>query len=286
VDRWLRVASTLRDQAVCEALMLYEVTRDGHTIFLFGGARPATAAWSSPEVEARVRASVEFWNEAPEMGPEVQALAVKYGVDPARPLASWLTDADRERVDAIAQAAGANAALLAAVRPWLAAQILRMAADARDGLAAEHSAEAVLARVARDAGIPVHSEFGTPEETLATFASMPPDVEVQYLRWTLYEIDAGAERTSQHAEALARGDLTPIADETAMMRREWPALHEHLVAERNRTWLPRIEAMFAARTRAFVCAGTGHLVGDDGLLALLPRAGFRDSLLYPQKHTE
>jgi uncharacterized protein YbaP (TraB family) len=254
--------------------MLHEVSHDGHTIHLFGGSRPTTTPWSSPAIEALAASREEFWNEAPVMGPEVQALAVTYGVDPARPLATWLSDEDGARLAAAAEANGANAALLAQLRPWLAAQVLRMAADAHDGLHAEYAAEAILTKRAADAGLPINSEFGTPEDTLASFASMPPEVEVQYLRWTLYEIESGTERVTLHAEALARGDLTPIAEETAMMRREWPALYEHLVVKRNHAWLPRIDAMFAAHTRAFVVVGTGHLVGDDGLLALLPRAGF------------
>jgi uncharacterized protein YbaP (TraB family) len=103
---------------------------------------------------------------------------------------------------------------------------------------------------------------------------MPHEAEAQYLRFTLYEIESGVERVLEHARALARGDLTPIAVETAMMRDRWPALYGHLVVTRNHAWLPRIEAMMQARSRAFVVVGTGHMVGDDGLLALLPRAGY------------
>jgi hypothetical protein len=127
--------------------------------------------------------------------------------------------------------------------------------------------------------VPVKSEFATPEDVFASFASMSPQAEVQYLRFTLYEIESGIERVNEQAQALARGDLGPSEKETAMMRREWPALYEHLAAARNRAWLPCIEAMFEARTRAFVVVGTGHLVGEDGLLALLPAARFAVSSL-------
>ena len=253
--------------------MLFDVTRGDHSMALFGGSRPTPQPWSSPAIEALAASAEEFWNEAPEMGPEVQALAVKYGIDPAAPLATWLTDDDSARLRAAAEANGANAALLAPLRPWLAAQVLRMAADAHDGLHPEYAAESVLTKCAADAGLAINSEFGTPEDTLASFASMSPEVELQYLRWTLYEIESGSERVTLHAAALARGDLTPIAEETAMMRREWPALHEHLVVKRNHAWLPRIEAMMSVRTRAFIVVGTAHLVGDEGLLAILPPAG-------------
>ena len=124
------------------------------------------------------------------------------------------------------------------------------------------------------AGVPVRSEFATPDDVMASFASMSPEAELQYLRLALYEIESGIERVTQHAVALARGDLTPIEEEAAMMRREWPALYDHLAVRRNHAWLPRFESLFAARTRAFVVVGTGHFVGDDGLLALLRRTGY------------
>ena len=254
--------------------MLYEITRDGHAIYLTGGWRPTTEPWSSPAIEALAASAEEFWNEVPVIGPEAQALAPRYGIDPVAPLATWLSTDDASRVAAAAEAAGANAALLAPLRPWLAAQVLRIAFDARAGLAHAHSVEAVLTRRATEAGVPVKSEFGTPEGVFASFASMPPEAEVQYLRFTLYEIESGVPRVDEHAAAMARGDLGPIERETAMMREEWPALYAHLVVERNRAWLPRIDSMMLARTRAFIVVGTGHLVGEDGLLALLPRAGY------------
>jgi uncharacterized protein YbaP (TraB family) len=254
--------------------MLFEVSRDGHIIHLFGGSRPTQSRWSSPAVEGLAASAEEFWNEVPAMGPEVQALVPKYGIDPAAPLDSWLTDDDRVRIRAAADAKGANVALLATLRPWLAAQIPRMAADAHDGLAHEHSPEAVLTKCAADAGVVTHSEFGTPENVFATFAAFSQDAEVQYLRFTLHEIESGLERAEQQADALARGDLGPSEEEAAMMRVTWPVLYEQLAAARNRAWLPRIETMFSARTRAFVLVGAGHLVGDDGLLALLTKAGY------------
>ena len=254
--------------------MLHEVSRGGHAVLLFGGSRPTRVPWSSPGIEALAASAEEFWNEVPAMGPEVAALAPKYGIDPARPLATWLTDEDQARFAAAAEANGANVSLMAALRPWLAAQALSMAVDARLGLNQEHGAEAVLMARARQAGVAVKSEFATPEDVFAFFASMPPAAEVEYLRFTLYEVEAGIERVDAHADALERGDYSPIAEEAAMMRDRWPALYAHLAVARNEAWLPRFEAMFEARTRAFIVVGSGHLVGEEGLLATLPAAGF------------
>ena len=46
-------------------------------------------------------------------------------------------------------------------------------------------------------------------------------------------------------------------------------MYQRLLVDRNRNWLPKIEALFARKGRAFVVVGAAHLVGPDGLLAML-----------------
>src|SRR5690606_22766311 len=67
--------------------------------------------------------------------------------------------------------------------------------------------------------------------------------------------------------AYAAGDLA------AMGRLLGAAQSETLLAARNRKWLPRLERYLAARG-AFVAVGVSHLAGEDGLPAMLARAGY------------
>ncbi len=46
-----------------------------------------------------------------------------------------------------------------------------------------------------------------------------------------------------------------------------------MLHERNRTWLPKIETYFG-KGGAFVAVGLGHMLGDQGLPALLAKAGY------------
>ena len=46
-----------------------------------------------------------------------------------------------------------------------------------------------------------------------------------------------------------------------------------LLTPRNKKWLPAIEASFA-QGGAFVAVGLGHMLGNDGLVAMLQRAGY------------
>ena len=54
-----------------------------------------------------------------------------------------------------------------------------------------------------------------------------------------------------------------------------PLMYQRLLVERNRNWLPRIEALFARPRPAFVVVGAAHLVGPDGLIAMLRAKGVR-----------
>ena len=51
-------------------------------------------------------------------------------------------------------------------------------------------------------------------------------------------------------------------------------MYQRLLVDRNRNWLPKIEALFARKGRAFVVVGAAHLVGPDGLLAMLKAKGY------------
>ena len=54
-----------------------------------------------------------------------------------------------------------------------------------------------------------------------------------------------------------------------------PQMYERLLVERNRNWLPKLEALFSRPGRAFVVVGAAHLVGPDGLIALLKAKGYQ-----------
>jgi len=55
---------------------------------------------------------------------------------------------------------------------------------------------------------------------------------------------------------------------------ELPEFSEYLLAERNQNWIPQI-IQFGAEQPTFVAVGAGHLGGENGVINLLRKAGFR-----------
>jgi uncharacterized protein YbaP (TraB family) len=242
---------------------------------MFGGGPGLFEPWSDPAIETCVRASDVFWSEVPEIGADAQALAIKYGVDPAAPLATWMSASDCRRIESAAVALELAPQMIAAVRPWLAAQLLRMASDVRLGLVGEYSAEQHLRNVARRAGVALRSEFPEGEALFAAFASWPRQAEIERLLSTLDEIDSGAEGVHEQAKAWLADDLRLAEQIDERYRTSYPALYGHLVIGRNRAWVSRITSMLREPAIAFICVGTGHLVGPQGVPVLLEEAGIR-----------
>lgn len=51
--------------------------------------------------------------------------------------------------------------------------------------------------------------------------------------------------------------------------------YDALFTNRNKNWVPKIEALFNNTNKEFVLVGTGHLFGKDGLLELLKNKGYK-----------
>jgi uncharacterized protein YbaP (TraB family) len=231
--------------------------------------------WSAPQAEAALLAAREFWHEAPEVTPETRSLALQHGIDPARPLEARLPTDLLARVRATVAELGIAMELLAGMRPWLAAQVLRMAADARRGLDRATAPEDVFRARAAHARIPIRTEFATVAALVELFGALPEQAEVELLALELDGIQTSVDEEQRRAERWLDGDLAYEERNAARTQRDYPAFYEHLGPARNRAWVPRIGEMLRSETPAFIVVGVGHMVGPDSLHDLLKQAGIQ-----------
>jgi uncharacterized protein YbaP (TraB family) len=244
-------------------------------VFLFGDAGPMRTPWRSAHIEAAVGKSAVFWKETPDAGPEAAALLFAKGVDPARPLSTWLTPEDRARAGAAAETVGLSAASLERFRPWLAAQFLESTFYSHFGFRADYGPEHDLVSMARAAGKPVRSEF--PDmAAVATFAAgFSRAAEIQSLLRAVADIEAGPDYAERWVEAWAVGDQSFDLHEVRQMMQRYPALYQEYVIDRNRLWPARFRSMLEGGGTTFVLVGGGHLVGPGSVLVQLAAAGMR-----------
>jgi uncharacterized protein YbaP (TraB family) len=252
---------------------LWEV-RDGHAkVYLFGDSGPLRSPWRSARFDAALNESAVFWKETPDPGPGANALFMAKGIDPARPLSTWLIPEDRARVAAAAVSVGLAPVLLEGLRPWLAAVFLDSSFRSHFGFKDENGPEHSLSVAAKAAGKPVRTEFPDEAAIVDYFAGFSRAAEIGALLRAVDEIGAGPDVAQRAAEAWAVGDLRPEIQEVQRLSRAYPDYYQAILVTRNRRWAPRFRAMLDSGETTFVLVGGDHLVGPDSVQNQLAAAG-------------
>jgi len=120
------------------------------------------------------------------------------------------------------------------------------------------------------------AELESVEEQLDHLAAMGKGRESAFVRYSLDDLERTDELMDELIAAWRRGDTQALGELFVTdMKRAFPDLYANLLVKRTRQWLPRVEEMFHEPGTELVLVGAAHLVGEEGLLALLERRGYR-----------
>lgn len=258
------------------------VVRDADsTIYLLGtfhAVKPGTN-WRTEKIDAAFAASDEIWTEVngmtdPETQRQIGSLMMKHGLDLQRPLSSKLQPADAARLKTVIKDYGLDAATTEMMRPWLAALTLAMAPALGDGYDLEHGVDYVLEAEAK-AAQKSQKGFETAEQQIMIFADLSPEDELGFLLQSLHSPAESKEIVDRLADAWVKGDVAAMDKEILLnMKAEVPGLYDAMFARRNVAWSRQLVTVMQGAGTSFVAVGAGHMIGDDGLPALLADLGF------------
>jgi uncharacterized protein YbaP (TraB family) len=168
---------------------------------------------------------------------------------------------------------GVDAVWLDRLRPWLVALLLQQAELAHAGYAAEAGVDLQLASQAQ-ADHKTVLGLETLEEQFGLFAQLTDAQQRAFLAQTLTELDDLATEAGGIVDAWRAGDTRGLEAALRKSRAESPELFRVLTTDRNRRWLPRILELLQRDQDCLVIVGALHLVGREGLVALLEQRGF------------
>ena len=114
----------------------------------------------------------------------------------------------------------------------------------------------------------------TIEFQIAQFDEMSMEEQDRMLASTLRELETEKAAVTTLANAWKAGDAPTVEKIVLQELRKEPGMYQRLLVDRNKNWMPKIEALFSRKGRSFVVVGAAHLVGPDGLLALLKAKGY------------
>lgn len=115
----------------------------------------------------------------------------------------------------------------------------------------------------------------TTEFQISRFDGMTMAQQERLLAESLKDVDAEMANMTKLVTAWRAGDAPAVEQIVLTEIKDDPMLYQRLLVDRNKTWLPKIEALFARRGHAFVVVGAAHLVGPDGVVAMLKAKGYK-----------
>jgi len=181
------------------------------------------------------------------------------------PLIDRLPKSGRERLEGVLADAGVGRNAYAGIKTWAAA--LMLASTLRDYDPANGVDRVLIDQAEHVAGLESFSE------QYASFDSLSRQAQVALVRAIVEE--PGGARQDARIEAWLTGDLDSLDSLSEEALLTDPELRQTLLVERNHAWARQIAALIAQGRRPFVAVGAGHMLGEEGLPALLDARGFR-----------
>jgi hypothetical protein len=115
----------------------------------------------------------------------------------------------------------------------------------------------------------------TIEDQLSIFDSMSPQTQEEFLKQTLDGRDQTSAMLKDLASAWRRGDAKTLEKLAITQMKSDSVLYREMLVDRNSAWMPKIEEYLNTSGRRYlVVVGAAHLVGPDGLLAMLRAKGY------------
>ena len=247
------------------------------TLYLYGTLHlvPEGLDWQRDDLWEAFAASGTVFMEV-EGGERAQlradVLTRELGYQPAgERLSSDWDDYTTRALEIVAISGDISFAALDSFKPWLAAEIVTLAAAAKAGLSPDMSADAAIRSRARREG-KFLQYFETLEDQLRLAADLPYAEQEADLQALLERYNAIGPELQAIADEWVAGDADALGRRLA--ESVVGESRDRLFTRRNAAWADRLDIWFEDSGTAMAAVGIGHLVGEDSLLTELESRGY------------
>jgi hypothetical protein len=259
---------------------LWHVKGPQGDVYLLGSVHilPPGVQWRSPAITAATARSNVFVFEVPQDAKAVQqlqALVASHGFLPQGQSlrASLHTDAQSDFDTAVA-ASGLQPAVIDHERPWLAGLQMMFTQIAQKGFDRDNGVDTQLLADAGKAGKQTRY-LETIDQQFALLAPEDRTLELEEFESGLKDLRDVSAEIQPMVDAWGAGDQEKLGVLVNGDLDEFPAARKALLEDRNARWVPQIEAMLREKHAFFITVGAGHLIGPQGVPALLRKAGYK-----------
>jgi uncharacterized protein len=274
---WLAIGHGIDAQ---EKTFLWEVSKDNHSIYLLGSIhylRKENFPLHKSIIDAfdaskRIVLEIDLNRISP-------GVAQKLTLDKAvyrdgQTLQQNVSQETYQLAEQRASKLGIDMRVMAPMKPWFVALTLAAIKFQQIGLDPNLGVDHYLAERAKRSGKST-SGLETLEFQIGLLDQLSKRDQESLLRETVVELDLLDTNINQIVQAWLKGDSDSLEALLLAGMKEYPEVHEKIIVDRNRRWVPQIEKIFAQGDGGMVVVGAAHLIGKDGVIEMLKARGYR-----------
>ncbi len=263
--------------------MLWQVTRGENRVYLLGSFHLLLENDYPfhPDVDAAFEDAEKLIFEVhPDEvdDPAILAAAMEKvaGYAPGQSFDTVVPAATREKLEALSQMAGQDPAALRESEPWMLSLGMSVGIAQALGFKGEHGMDKRLMGRAGESGKHV-AGLETLEFQLVALDSVPYEEQVKGLDQMVSDMPKAVREMQELHARWRQGDVAGLdRGMRAEMAEKTPVSYRLINTDRNKAWLPQVEARLSAPNGddTLVVVGALHLLGKDGLVEMLRARGY------------
>jgi uncharacterized protein YbaP (TraB family) len=209
--------------------------------------------------------------------PDTMATIQKYAAyDAGKSLSTVLPKTTHDKLGNLMSASGGSVQALEQSEPWMVSLSLLLGITNALGFKADLGMDRHLMARAAEAGKPT-AGLETIDDQMKAMDSVPHAEQAQGLEEFLEDPKKAVQQLQDMHDWWRAGDVARLdSDMRAEMARKSPESYRLLDVERNKAWLPKVEARLkdSKADDTLVVVGSLHLLGADGLVEKLRAKGY------------
>jgi uncharacterized protein YbaP (TraB family) len=274
---WLAIGHGIDAQ---EKTFLWEVSKDNHSIYLLGSIhylRKENFPLHKSIIDAfdaskRIVLEIDLNRISPGVAQKVTLDKAVYR--DGQTLQQNVSQETYQLAEQRASKLGIDMKVMAPMKPWFVALTLAAIKFQQIGLDPNLGVDHYLAERAKRSGKST-SGLETLEFQIGLLDQLSKRDQESLLRETVVELDLLDTNINQIVQAWLKGDSDSLEALLLAGMKEYPEVHEKIIVDRNRRWVPQIEKIFAQGDGGMVVVGAAHLIGKDGVIEMLKARGYR-----------
>jgi uncharacterized protein YbaP (TraB family) len=210
--------------------------------------------------------------QTPEMQ---QAMASAITYTPPHNLLTHISKETHTQLKAFCDARGIPLQNLIAYKPGMLISILMMTELKRLGINGA-GVDEIYEQKAVTQGKTI-GELETPLKQLEFLANLGDDDPDALIQYSLEDTDQLGTFFKDMVDAWRKGDMDLLEDaaQVADLVERFPEIYDQILVQRNKNWIPQIEAMLRDKKVEMVLVGALHLAGTDSVFAMLKAKGYK-----------